>query len=410
MKCQICNHEIPQGKKFCPGCGRVVKATDLTKSANSSVSNVSSDTIVYKPASSGKMNTPEKTMHIPDIFNSDPNAPEYTTPHAYDRATADVLQYDRMFVSKNSDTYERKNSNTTSYYTEQEYNENKQNYSIEPEYENSNDREYVSQESKTVSIKPRLNIKIIFISVAVIIGIAIIVTGIYQIGKQIGFWSADEPSSATAQENGTQGEIASIVNEPDSNDQQTDGNVIGLYTVETEQNTIFIYKTATSDKIIATIPTYTVIEITEIKDDKGKTTYGTYTGWVLMSELEYTPDATLDETETETETQAETTTQSEETTKEETTKEETTTQAETTTQNNNDENADNNASLPATYTVTLSNDGTYVNVRSQNSIDSDIISTLNDGASVTVDKIENGWGHIISSNGTEGWVYMVYLK
>lgn len=406
MKCQICGFSIPEGKKFCPGCGRVLTAAELKKATSEqNKTEVIDTTIVYRPASTGISKNTEKTItNIPDIFSSDPNAPEYTDPHTYDRATADILEYDRQFVSRKDektdsfdDTYEysapsRKKYSEPSVSTYQD-DEETRSYEIEPEYDDDDDDDYDSEYSRK-SAKPRINIKMLIICIAVVAGLAIIVAGTYQIGKQFGIWGESEPSSKTEEEDKTLGEKASVVQEPESTTESSVSDYkIGTYTISSDQSTVFMYKSETDDRIIATIPNLEVIEITEISEDMGKTVYGSYTGWVYLEDLIYSPDQELPDKET-------------------------TTRSETTTENpeNDDANSDETTTQPenngstGTYTVDLQGDGTYLNIRDSSSTDGTAIGRIDDGAQVTVDKVENGWGYITTPDGIEGWVYMVYLK
>ena len=405
MKCHVCGFSIPEGKKFCPGCGRVLTAAELQKAnAEKSIPEATEATIIYRPASTGKLQDSEKTTNIPDIFSTDPNAPEYTDPHTYDKATADILEYDKQFVSRKNDhedsfdktfTYRparKKYEETDVTIYEDEYEE--PDYDIEPEDDDKDDV-YIKK-----AAKPHINIKILIVCIAVIAGMVIIITGTYKIGQQFGFWGEPETSAnVSGEEDKTLGEKAPVVKEPESTSSSAVSDYkIGTYTVSSDQSTVFMYKSETDARIIATIPNLEVIKITEISGEMGKTTYGSFTGWVYLEDLEYAPDKKLPD--------------------------ETTTAAETTTalsENNNDNSDDDNntgetttkqESEPATgtYTVDLHGDGTYLNVRDTSSTDGTAISRIDDGAQVTVDKIENGWGHITTADGIEGWVYMIYLK
>lgn len=397
MKCHICGYEIPDNKKFCPGCGRVLTIEEQKMQAEQAAKKFTDNTIVYRPASTGKTQNPDSQPNIPDIFSNDPDAPEYNDPHIYDKATADILEYDRMFVSRSNenkaaDTYTSKAKNTSEDLERTMY------FSIEQENEDNGYDEVSESEEIDDSYKrdpkPHLNInvKMLVICIAIIAGIAIIITGTYQIGKQIGLWSSDEGTSQESNEGQTLGEKAPVVKEPDSiNSAPVSDYVIGIYTLTSEQSTVFVYKGAADDRIVATIPNGTVIEITEVQGEMGKTTYGSFTGWVRMEELTYSPNDKL--------TEKETTTASESTSQEDTTKaadEETTTNPP--------------PSTPGTYTVDLKGDGTYVNVRDTSSTDGNVVATLDEGTLVTVDTVDGSWGHIKTSDGTEGWIYMVYLK
>lgn len=405
MKCHICGYEIPSGRKYCPGCGRVLSVAEQKK-ATESVKTNSDNSIVYRPASTGKSKTFTSNTNIPDIFSSDPNAPEYRDPHTYDRATADILEYDRMFVSRKNEktdfsdnTYDYgtpvKNIYNDSLSDTAEYKNDETDYTIEQEYEEDNSSGYYddAEDDNEKKAKPRLNIKLLIICIALIAGLAVIIMGTYQIGKQVGFWGEKEQSSDTDEENRTLGEKAPVVKEPDSTTVSPSSNYkIGVYTLNAEQNNVFVYKGVNDDRIVATIPNGTVVEITEVSDDMGKTTYGTYTGWLNMEELVYTPAAKLPEKET-TSNKPEVTSENDE-------------------NNNNEEPPDENNTpdSPGTYTVDLRGDGTYVNVRDTSSTDGTVVSTVDEGVQVTVDKVEHGWGHITTPDGVEGWIYMVYLK
>lgn len=402
MKCNVCGFLIPEGKKFCPGCGRVLTAAELKKAApGPTTQDVTDRTIIYRPASAGKSPATDKTTNIPDIFSKDPNAPEYTDPHTYDRATADILEYDKQFVSRKeekddsfTETYEypaRKNYNEPDEVTYQDDDEDERTYDIEQEYDD--DDNYSGNYSRN-AIKPRINIKMLIICIAVIAGIAIIIAGTYKIGQQFGLWGKPETSSRTEEENNTLGEKAPVVKEPESTTSSAVSDYkIGTYTISSDLATVFMYKSDTDDRIIATIPNLEVIKITEISGEMGKTTYGAYTGWVYLEDLTYSPDKELPEKTTK----PEVTTDAAENNDTDNDADETTTQPE-------------NTATTGTYTVTLQGDGTYLNVRDSSSIDGTAIGRIDDGAKVTVDKVENGWGHIKTEDGVEGWVYMIYLK
>ena len=401
MKCHVCGSIIPEGKKFCPGCGRVLTAAELQQAnAEKSKQEVIETTIVYRPASAGIPQDTDRMPNIPDIFSTDPNAPEYTDPHTYDRATADVLEYDKQFVSRKENQEDSSDKTFTYRPAGKKYNEPAENaydddyeepdYDIEPEDDDDENDIYTKK-----AVKPRINIKMLIVCIAVIAGLVIIITGTYKIGQQFGFWGEPATSaSSSGEENKTLGEKAPVVKEPESTTSSAVSDFkIGTYTVSSEQSTIFMYKSETDDRIIATIPNLEVIKITEISGEMGKTTYGSFTGWVYLEDLTYSPDKKLpDETTT-----AETTTAASEN------PEDNNNTGETTTKQESD-------AATGTYIVDLQGDGTYLNVRDSGSTDGTAIGRIDDGAQVTVDKIENGWGHITTADGVEGWVYMIYLK
>ena len=157
-------------------------------------------------------------------------------------------------------------------------------------------------------------------------------------------------------------------------------------------------KSKTDERIIATVPGGTVIEITEIADDKGKATYGEYTGWLNLEELEYTPDAAV--TVIETTTRAPEVTSAWDINPEDISEPD---NGETTT-------ARQIPDSPGTYTVDLQGDGTYLNLRDAASINGEIVTTILDGSSVAVDDVIDGWGHVTTDEGDEGWIYMIYLR
>lgn len=405
MKCHICDYDIPAGKKFCPGCGRVLSAAEQKRNQSSSVQSVD-NTIVYRPASTGKPKTTSSDPSINNIFNTSNDSPEYKATHAYTRATVDVIEYDKTFVSRKDKeiSYEDPYDDTYDFSdtSEQVFDDEKEDkgYDIEPEYENEDEYEDNDDvENTDKQPKTRINVKTLIICIALIAGIAVIVTGLYQIGKQIGLWGETETSTQSAEEEKTLGEKAPIVKEPDSTTASpTSDYKIGIYTVTSTEKNIFMQKSQTDDRVIATVPNGTVLEITEISDDMGKTTFGEYTGWLNLEELAYTPDAILSEKETtakQPDNEVNSSVNSDEN--------ENPANDETTTEKNAPDS-------PGTYTVDLQGDGTYVNIRNASSTDGIVVGTVDEGVQVTVDKVENGWGYISTPDGIEGWVYMVYLR
>ncbi len=386
MKCRVCSAQIPEGKKCCPRCGRVVTATDV-QSDNSSGSNtysVSDRTMVYRPAASKSSQPQDRTININDIFSSDPNAPVYTDPHTYDKATADVLEYDRMFMSKSTDA----DDDVKIFEPDSEPVRTRKNpnYTIEPEYDDASDYDdtddadddypssgSVIRDKKKGKPHFNFNIRYLIIAVAVIAGIIVIVFGTYQLGKQFGIiGESDESESVNAAETV---ETSSRKAEKSSDIDNSYTEQTGVYTVYSDQNNIFVYKSVSDQRIIATIPNKTIIEITEISNGFGKTTYNSYTGWVELDELKFTPNETPEQT-----------------TEKETESGETVAQYQT-----------------GTYTVTLNGESTSLRVRSINSTSGEIVTTLSEGDQVTVEEINGSWGKIFVGD-IEGWVYMEYLK
>ena len=227
-----------------------------------------------------------------------------------------------------------------------------------------------------------------------------IITGAYRVGEQIGLWGENKAptQSFTDDEEKTFGEKAPVVKETEkTTNSEISDYKIGIYTIKSTNDTVFMQKSKTDERIIATVPSGTVIEITEISDDKGKTTYGEYTGWINLEELEYTPDASVTVIET---------TKAPEVASEEAINPEDISEPPTTEPTTTRPIPDS----PGTYTVDLLGDGTYLNIRDAASIDGEIVTTIIDGSEVIVDEVDNGWGHVITEDGTEGWIYMVYLR
>ena len=416
MNCHICGYNIPEGKKYCPGCGRVVRQNAQNQPQ------VSSDTMKFERPITGKpgANTPraaaptqktptQKTINIPDIFSTDPNAPEYTDPHAYDTATAHVLEYDRMFVSKSDDSKAPAKQSAKAYTDDrtkqfpavQSSLSKKIIIEQEPEDDyyyddNNNYDEEQTSAKRDRKAGPHINVKALIIIVAVILGISLSVKGVYEIGKTFGFWGT-EVSSSNAEDD-TDREKLPANKEPDSEkedkddkeDKDTTEYKTGVYTVKSEYKNIFVYKSVTDRRITATIPRGAILEITQIEDGLGKTTYNAFTGWVEMTDLNYTPDATPDNKEPETTTKPEETSVK----KDEEDKE--------------DEETPAAPTSPGTYTVTLTG-GSPLNVRDAHSPDGEVIGTLKNGTTVEVIEVKSGWGKI-TLDGKEGWVYMQYLK
>lgn len=396
MKCRVCSAQIPEGKKCCPRCGRVLTAADMNSQPNDEGAfNLSDKTMVYRPASSGSSKTTDKTININDIFSSDPNAPVYSDPHTYDRATADALEYDRMFMSRGNDPdadmklFEPREYSKRQQKSEEEApkpnSQRKQDLTAEPDYDDSEEiyeedkseeypvRGFVIRDKKRAKPHFNFNIKYLIIALAVIAGLVVIVFGTYQLGKQFGIiGSTDEPKSDISNDS------AATTTKRSENSSDIDNSYTaqtGVYTVYSEQNNIFVYKSVSDQRIIATIPNKTIIEISEINGSYGKTTYNSYTGWVDLDELKFTPNETPEQTT-------------------ESTSGEATTLA---------------SYQPGTYTVTLNGSSTALNVRSTGSTSGEIVTTLSEGTQVTVEDVKSSWGKIYI-DGIEGWVYMEYLK
>lgn len=394
MKCHICAHEIPEGKKYCPGCGRVVR---LTENAKHEDTMQFADPIKelrkaenYKSAS---QDASQSTINIPDIFSTDPNAPEYRDPHAYDTATAHILEYDRMFVSRSdgreksysSDLFGDDATKRFSPVTDPEQTR-RIVISPEPEYNDyyeeqpEEHEDYVERPRKKAG--PKINIKLIFLLIGIIAGLSICITGVYRIGQQFGFWEGKEETHQTADDPSDKdstpaGKPAHTVE--DEANLPSDYEK-GVYTVNSDQKNIFVYKSVSDQRITATIPNGSVIEITEVNGDLGKTTYNSYTGWVEMTDLEYTPD------------------------KEPEKEKETTTKAE----NASEEQEFAFPTTPGTYTVTPGS-STYLNVRASASTDSTVVGILAKDSQIEVTEVDGFWGKV-KVEGADGWVYMPYLK
>ena len=406
MKCTICSYEIPEGKKCCPKCGRVITNADRNRASQSTMKvqtgtgqPANGNSSVYKPAAS-KSAEQQKTIHIPDLFSSDPNAPEYSDPHSYDRATADILEYDRQFITGDNQPAaqsvqhenpnirnERQNNqyrradyrnvpiDDNSGYEEDYYEESEYEQPVGDDSYSRGSEHNVIRDKKQARPHLKFNGKMLFVCLAVLIGIGIIVVGVYQLGEQFGFFG--EGTSVDTDE--TSGGKKTPDAKPNSNNTPASAGVkTGTYTVKTEQNNIFVYKSEVDPRIIATIPNGTVITIDEISGDMGKTTYNTYTGWVKLSDLEYTPNTASSGSEDPSDTDT-------------------------------GNGSDTDSYKPGTYTVDLHGDGSYINVRSISSSSGALVYTIPEGTELTVDEIDGSWGHI-EYNGIEGWVFMEYLR
>lgn len=396
MKCRVCSVEFPDDRKSCPSCGRIITAAERkqyeTKAANTA------NPSVYRPAASKTTTTPsDEAAFVQSLFSTDPNAPEYKDPHSYDSATADVLEYDRTYVSRSAPKQKEKSTENrhTSIFAPSVARD--ESPTIVPDFDNLNssfdieqhDDEYVEQsinndaENKKRIEKPHLNInpKVIIIAILGIIGVIIIAIGLYKI--------VDKLNVSTNPNEGISGQSVEG-NKNDNEDPDESGYKTGFYTVTSDDDNIVIKND--EERIIATIPNKTVIEITEVDGNFGKTNYGGYKGWVSMDVLTFTPN---EKPETTTEPESETEKAEEETT----TTPETTTIPETTTENTN----------AKTYTITLPEGVDALNVRESANAESTPIGIVRNGEKVLIDEINNGWGRIFIGE-VEGWINMEYAK
>lgn len=413
MKCHVCNYNIPAEKKFCPGCGRVLSPAEqkLNRLPDDSVTE---NTIIYRPASSENKDA-VKNPDIAGIFSKDHDSPEYRDSHAYNKATYDVLEYDKMFLSRSDD----KEDSSDSDYNDDSYDFSDSAESIfadDPNKIDEHENIVITAELETYELeepqpKRPFNAKLLVICIIIVAGVAVIITGAYRVGQQIGLWGENKIPTQSFEDEAEKpsGEKAPVVKETEkTTTSKVSDYKIGIYTVTGSQNTVFMQKSKTDERIIATVPTGTVLEITEIADDKGKATYGEYTGWINLEDLEYTPDATV--------TVIETTTKVPEITSEEDVRLENIIPEDINPEDIS-EPADRETTTvrqipdsPGTYTVDLQGDGTYLNLRKSASIDGEIVATIPDGSRVVIDDIIAGWGHACTDDGNEGWIYMIYLR
>ena len=404
MKCRTCGYEIPSGKNYCPGCGRVLSKIEQEQNQpqpQTQYTQQDAAPTYRRPVAADNSGLSE---NIKAIFTGDTDAPEYHDPHIYKSATAHALEYDKTFVQRSTARQNPVREDNAPYNEDEvddmsatmEFRPVNRNYEVETEQDNYDyDYEEDAEDNKQ---KKKFRPGLLFMCIAVAAGLAFIIFCTYGIGSHFGIWGGGgaESSSDTADGNYVPDEKAPIVNIPPStaNNNDTFDYKIGTYTINTAESNALLYKHSSLDQIIATIPNLTVIEITEIVDESGKCKFGDYTGWLDMKLLLYTPNAKLPE---ETTTQEETSSAGETTTlsADETTTQETTTAATYTT---------------GTYTVDLKGDGNVLNVRDAASINANSVSQITDGTVVTVSQVSGDWGYITTSDGTSGWVYMVYLR
>ncbi len=406
MKCKTCGYEIPSGKNYCPGCGRVLSKLEQEQIAQnplgSQYGNSDSAPKYRRPAS---VDDTTMSENIKAIFSADADAPAYHDPHTYKSATAHALEYDKTYVQRKASSsgervYNQPTTENKSGYNEDSYSDDTAaTRKFTPVQNTYDETDYVDREDYETETKKKIKINPIYllICIIVVVGLAIIVVGGYNVGKQIGLWGETEDSSESYEDNDKTptNDKAPVVNVPDKNPDvdNTADYKIGTYTVNAAENNILLYKNDTLDQIIATIPNLSVVEITEIKEESGKCKFGTYTGWLDMKLLLYTPDAKLPE---------------------ETTANETTTAPETTTADSETTTAGptqpSHPTETGTYTVDLRGDGQVLNVRSEATINADAVTTITDGTVVTVSQVSGDWGYITTADGHSGWVYMIYLK
>ncbi len=406
MNCHICGHVIPEGQKYCPGCGRVVKERATKGGTEQTVpkTGVGAGSASTKPTS-------YQDTGITDIFNTDPNAPEYSDPYAYDRASAHAEEYDRLFVSRKNENIDDdsplytdsgtkrfkpiktepqddESGFTRRIHIKQETDDDDDSYSLFDVFDDDDDDDDgYDDDSAPQKEKRPINFKMIFLGIAITIGIVIVVAGIYSIGKSVGIWG-EEPTSTAPIVDASNLDSDNVVNknEQKDNDEQEDPQAsmykTGVYTVKSTQKNIFVYKSVADQRIIATIPNNTIIKITEVNGDFGKTSHNSYVGWVEMAELKFTPNEAPETT---------------------------TKQEETTTEPTSGENQEEPTfpTKPGNYTVVTTTAG--LNVRNTNSTEGDIITVIPNGETVEVMEVKSGWGKIYM-DGAEAWVYMKYLK
>ena len=160
---------------------------------------------------------------------------------------------------------------------------------------------------------------------------------------------------------------------PDNNKPvQTQARVIGGKLNMRASNT-------TSARVLAQIPSDTVIAVLEQKDGWVRTSYGKHTGWVMTRYLTFLPqDAEKPDDDTSTPTPTPTVT------------------------------PDAGTSQPST-TVKAVVIGGKLNMREKESTDANVLTRIPEGASVTVEKRGNTWSKV-QYNGQSGYVMSRYLS
>ena len=141
----------------------------------------------------------------------------------------------------------------------------------------------------------------------------------------------------------------------------------GKYVVKTNGGKLNLRSSASSSgTVLTTIPNGTLVNITEISNGFGKTTYKSYTGWISMSYLAKASTSTT----------------------------------------NSDKPTTSTPSSVGTYTVRTS--GGNLNLRANDSSSSRILTSVPNGTKVEVSEISDGYGKV-TYNSYTGWLSMGYL-
>ncbi len=354
MNCINCGSPITDLTKPCPGCGKLFSSKErqlylLSRQANSQAPVAASR---REAPQAPEDNTDQTQVFTPPVAPAAPQAPQQnyddqpTRSGRFEFNGGDVPAGGEIF----EDHYAGQGQYGAPVYPENNPMDQADNFDYAPQ---------------TRHTGRNIVIAIVVIAVLCVCGIAI-----WQIGKKLGFIGGGQNGGAEI----TSSDSLDIEDITGAAISET--ALLGQYTVSSSEKNIIMYQYDDGSRIIATIPSNTIITVTEISNGFAKTTYKNSTGWVSIDDISYTPGASG--------------------------------QA----QGSDDDNGDYdnyNEYSAGTYEVV---DTAAVNVRSapDTSDDDNIIGKAYRGEQYELSTFDGEWARITLSDGQRGWVYMGYME
>lgn len=373
MNCPICKARLREGSNVCPGCGRVITAADRTRLSelppNDDTFGDIDDVFGETPAADDvKRFRPRPRSTAPGAGytrpSGDPTRPMGSIP-VNNRREPERFSYD---PDVQTDIYMRTYYGMESPLPQEDVYEQRP-YKPQPMQRPPAQPQKPAGGDSTeyVVVKPKMSSGA---KVGIVVGIVLVVAIVIGVSVVFGKRGKTEPEPVSAEQT-----AVTLIRETTTADNRPKP---GYYRVISEDPAP-VYNAHTGGTVTSSVKKDTVLLITQIRGDRGKTeefrnSYGQlYSGWINLSDLEasgseeeYTGEGTLEEA------------------------------------------VANDPTGEFTVVVSDENDG-KLNVRSGPGTENNVLGTLDDGDVVIVDDVQDGWAHV-SEGPVTGWVSANYLE
>ena len=380
MNCINCGTPITDLTKPCPGCGKVFSSKErqlylISKQQGNTAAQVpvAGAPAAQAPAPAPDANSDPTQVFTPPVASTTPTAPAAPQNAAQAPAAPWQGQQQPQQTGARSGKFTFDARAAQPVAPEQSYGGGYQDqgaYAPGP-YVNDQPQDVPQDQPQTYDYeaKTRHTGRNIVIALLIIAVLGVCAVALWQIGKKLGFIGGGANGGAEVTS------TDSIGAENITGAAIGDTAQLGQYTVSSSEKNIIMYQIDDGQRIIASIPSNTIITVSEISNGYAKTTYKNYTGWVSLDDITYTPGA-----------------------------------------NGGAQQADADAGdhensmgyRSGTYEVV---DAYSVNVRSapDSSDDDNIVGTAHEGEQYSVNVFDGMWANITLDDGTSGWIYMGYM-